>query len=47
MKTNRFLVIVTAAALLMTSCSNENERMLTIVNEDGTCSREMTFHPAK
>ena len=47
MKTNRILVIVTAAALLMTSCSNENERMLTIVNEDGTCSREMTFHPAK
>ena len=47
MKTNRFLVIVAAAALLMTSCSNENERMLTIVNEDGTCSREMTFHPAQ
>lgn len=47
MKTNRFFVIVAAAALLMTSCSNENERMLTIVNEDGTCSREMTFHPAK
>jgi len=47
MKTNRILFIVAAAALLMTSCSNENERMLTIVNEDGTCSREMTFHPAK
>ena len=45
MKTNRFLVIVAAAVLLMTSCSNENERMLTIINEDGTCSREMTFHP--
>ena len=47
MKTNRFLVIVVAAALLMTSCSNEDERMLTIINEDGTCSREMTFHPAR
>jgi len=45
MKTNRFLVIVAAVALLMTSCSNKDERMLTIINEDGTCSREMTFHP--
>ena len=45
MKTNRILVIVAAVALLMTSCSNDNERMLTIINEDGTCSREMTFHP--
>ena len=45
MKTNRFLVIVAAAALLMTSCSNKDDRMLTIINEDGTCSREMTFHP--
>jgi hypothetical protein len=45
MKTNRFFVIVAAAALLMTSCSNKDERMLTIINEDGTCSREMTFHP--
>ena len=45
MKTNRFLIIMAAAMLLMTSCSNDNERMLTIINEDGTCSREMTFHP--
>jgi len=45
MKTNRFLIIVAAAALLMTSCSTDDERMLTIINEDGTCSREMTFHP--
>ena len=47
MKTNRILTLVAVAALLLTSCSNDNERMLTIVNEDGTCSREMTFHPAK
>lgn len=45
MKTNRILTIVAAAALLLTSCSNDDERMLTIINEDGTCSREMTFHP--
>ena len=47
MKTNRFFIIVAAAALLMTSCSNRDERMLTIINEDGTCSRETTFHPYK
>ena len=45
MKTNRFFVIVAAAVLLMTSCINRDEHMLTIINEDGTCSREMTFHP--
>ena len=45
MKTNRILTLVAAATLLMTSCSNDNERMLTIINEDGTCSREMTYHP--
>jgi hypothetical protein len=36
---------VAAAVLLLTSCNNRDERMLTIINEDGTCSREMTFHP--
>ena len=45
MKTNRILTLIAVAALLLTSCSNDNERMLTIINEDGTCSREMTFHP--
>ena len=45
MKTNRFFIIVAAAALLLTSCSNDDERMLTIINEDGSCSREMSFHP--
>ena len=47
MKTNRFFIIVAAAALLMTSCSNRDERMLTIINEDGSCSREMSFHPVR
>lgn len=45
MKTNRILTLVAAAALLMTSCSNQDERMLTIINEDGSCIREMSFHP--
>ena len=44
MKTNRFYIIVAALVLLITSCDNESN-MLTIINEDGTCSREMSFHP--
>ncbi|MBO7538411.1 MAG: hypothetical protein J6T44_03915 [Prevotella sp.] len=44
MKTNRFLFIAVAGMLLlMTSCRDKDARMLTIINEDGTCSREMTF----
>ena len=45
MKTNRFLVIIAAVALLMTSCRDNDSSMLTIINEDGTCSREFSFHP--
>ena len=44
MKTNRFYIIAAALVLLITSCDNESN-MLTIINEDGTCSREMSFHP--
>lgn len=43
MKTNRFLFIAAAVMLLMTSCLDKDARMLTIINQDGTCSREMTF----
>ena len=45
MKTNRLLIIVAAVALLTTSCRNNDSSMLTIINEDGTCSREFSFHP--
>ena len=44
MKTNRFYIIV-AAMLLITSCRNNDSRKLTVINEDGTCSCEMSFHP--
>jgi len=30
-------------ALLATSCKNKDDHMLTVINEDGTCSREYTF----
>ena len=45
MKTNRFLIIAAALMLLITSCNKKDERMLTVINADGTCSREMSFHP--
>lgn len=44
MKTNRFYIIAAVLMLLITSC-NDDSSMLTIINEDGTCSREMSFHP--
>ena len=45
MKTNRFYIIAAVLVLLITSC-NDDSSMLTIINEDGTCSREMSFHPS-
>ena len=30
--------------LIATSCKNKDDRMLTVINEDGSCSREYTFH---
>lgn len=44
MKTNRLYIIAAVLMLLITSC-NDDSSMLTIINEDGTCSREMSFHP--
>ena len=31
-------------ALSMASCNNKDNRMLTIIHKDGTCSREYSFH---
>ena len=44
MKTNSKMIIAMMLALMAASCRNKDDRMLTIVNKDGTCSREYTFH---
>ena len=44
MKTNSKTIAMMMLVLLMASCNNEDVRMLTIINEDGTCSREYSFH---
>jgi len=43
MKTNSKIIAVMMLALFMASCSSKDDRMLTIINADGTCSREYTF----
>ena len=46
MKTSSISIIIAAVVLLfMASCRDNDSRMLTIINEDGTCSREFSFHP--
>lgn len=45
MKTSSIPIVIAAVVLLLTSCRDNDSRMLTIINEDGTCSREMSFHP--
>ena len=44
MKTNIKIIATMTLALIMASCQNKDDRMLTVINEDGTCSREYTFH---
>ena len=43
MKTNKNLIVVTFALLLLASCKKDGQ-MLTVINEDGTCMRELTKH---
>ena len=44
MKTNIIIIAAMMLVLIMASCKNKDDRMLTVINADGTCSREYTFH---
>lgn len=44
MKANIKIIAAMMLVLIMASCKNKDDRMLTVINEDGTCSREYTFH---
>ena len=43
MKTSKFTLICLAAAMLLASCSQNEVRMHTIVHEDGSCTREVSY----
>lgn len=43
MKTNIKIIAMMTLVLLMASCKDKDARMLTVIHEDGTCSREYTF----
>lgn len=44
MKVNIKIIAAMMLVLIATSCKNKDDRMLTVINEDGSCSREYTFH---
>ena len=44
MKANIKIIAAMTLVLIIASCKNKDDRMLTVINEDGTCSREYTFH---
>ena len=44
MKANIKTIAAMTMVLIMAACKNKDDRMLTVINEDGTCSREYTFH---
>ena len=44
MKTDIKIIAAMMLVLIMASCKNRDDRMLTVINADGTCSREYTFH---
>lgn len=43
MKANIKIIAAMTLLLIMASCKNKDDRMLTVINADGTCSREYTF----
>ena len=47
MKANINIIAAMMLVLIMASCKNKDDRMLTVINEDGTCSREYTFHSSQ
>ena len=44
MKANIKIIAAMTLLLIMVSCKNKDDRMLTVINADGTCSLEYTFH---
>ena len=44
MKANINIIAAMMLFVILASCSNKDDRMLTVIHEDGTCSREYTFH---
>ena len=47
MKVNIKTIAAMMLVLVATSCKNKDDRMLTVINEDGSCSREYTFHTSQ
>ena len=47
MKTNSKTIAVMMLVLFMASCNNKDARMLTVINEDGTCIREYAFQTSE
>ena len=44
MKVNIKTIAAMMLVLIAASCKNKDDRMLTVIHEDGSCSREYTFH---
>ena len=44
MKVNIKIIATMMLVLVAASCKNKDDRMLTVIHEDGSCSREYTFH---
>ncbi|MCR5269858.1 MAG: hypothetical protein K6D91_02430 [Prevotella sp.] len=47
MKINSKIIPAAMLILLAASCNNKDDRMLTVINEDGSCAREYTFHSTR